>query len=126
MALGAVAVIAKPFYPVKLAETVRRHLLTVKLAAAGYNFAQRLRTDAAKLAAFRSRLRNGADATFVPDEFHSFVHKLAGAAGVFDYQKVSTTAASLEDAIIERRAGRGAPGTVEANLDALLASIETV
>jgi len=54
------------------------------------------------------------------------VHKLAGAAGVFDYQKVSTTAASLEDAIIERRAGRGAAGTVEANLNALLASIATV
>ena len=125
MALGAVAVIAKPFYPVKLAETVRRHMLTVKLASAGYNFAQRLRTDAAKLASFRDRLRNGADASSLPDEFQSFVHKLAGAAGVFDYQKVSTTAASLEDAIIERRAGRGAPGTVEANLDALLACIET-
>jgi len=125
MALGAVAVIAKPFYPVKLAETVRRHLLTVKLAAAGYNFAERLRTDAEKLAGFRNRLRNGADATFVPDEFQSFVHKLAGAAGVFDFQAVSTTAASLEDAIIERRSGRGSPGTVEANLDALLASIAT-
>jgi two-component system OmpR family response regulator len=125
MALGAVAVIAKPFYPVKLAETVRRHLLTVKLAAAGYNFAERLRTDAEKLAGFRNRLRNGADATFVPDEFQSFVHKLAGAAGVFNFQKVSTTAASLEDAIIERYAGRSAPGTVEANLDALLASIAT-
>ena len=48
------------------------------------------------------------------------MHKLAGAAGVFNYQNVSTTAAALEDAIIERRAGRGAPGTVEANLDALL------
>jgi CheY-like chemotaxis protein len=126
MAFGAVAVIAKPFYPVKLAETVRRHLLTVKLASAGYNFAQRLRTDAAKLASFRDRLRNGADATFAPDELQTFVHKLAGAAGVFNYQNVSTTAASLEDAIIERRAGRGAPGTVEADLDALLACIETV
>jgi len=126
MALGAVAVIAKPFYPVKLAETVRRHMLTVKLASAGYNFTQRLRTDAAKLASFRDRLRSGADASSLPDEFQSFVHKLAGAAGVFDYQKVSTTAASLEDAIIERRAGRGAAGTVEANLNALLASIATV
>ena len=125
MALGAVAVIAKSFYPVKLAETVRRHMLTVKLASAGYNFAQRLRTDAAKLASFRDRLRSGADASSLPDEFQSFVHKLAGAAGVFDYQKVSTTAASLEDAIIERRAGRGAAGAVEANLDALLACIET-
>jgi CheY-like chemotaxis protein/HPt (histidine-containing phosphotransfer) domain-containing protein len=126
MALGAIAVISKPFYPVKIAETVRRHMLTVKLASAGYNFEQRLHTDAAKLASFRDRLRNGADAAFVPDEFQSFVHKLAGAAGVFNFPKVSTTAASLEDAIIERRAGRGAPGTVEANLDALLASIGTV
>jgi len=125
MALGAVAVIAKPFYPVKLAETVRRHMLTVRLASAGYNFAKRLREDAATLTRFRDRLRNGADSSFVPDEFQSFVHKLAGAAGVFDYRAVSTTAASLEDAIIERRAGRGAPGTIEANLDALLASIES-
>ncbi len=124
MSLGAVAVIAKPFYPVKLAETVRRHMQTIKLATAGYNFAQRLRGDAATLATFRDKLRNGADSSFVPDEFQSFVHKLAGAAGVFDYQTVSTTAASLEDAIIERRAGRGAPGTVEANLDALLETIE--
>jgi CheY-like chemotaxis protein/HPt (histidine-containing phosphotransfer) domain-containing protein len=125
MALGAVAVIAKPFYPVKLAETVRRHMLTVRLASAGYNFAQRLRTDAATLASFRDRLRNSADSSFVPDEFQSFVHKLAGAAGVFDFQAVSTTAALLEDAIIEQRAGRGVPGTVETNLDALLAVIET-
>jgi HPt (histidine-containing phosphotransfer) domain-containing protein len=51
------------------------------------------------------------------------VHKLAGAAGVFDFQSVSTMAASLEDAIIDRRAGRGTAGIVEANLDALLASI---
>ena len=125
MALGAAAVIAKPFYPVKLAETVRRHLQSIKLASAGYDFAQRLRADAATLARFRDKLRNGADSTFVPDEFQSFVHKLAGAAGVFDFRAVSTTAASLEDAIIERRAGRGTPETVEANLDALLACIET-
>ena len=124
MAIGAVAVIAKPFYPVKLAETVRRHMLSIRLAQAGYNFAQRLRGDAATLATFRDRLRNGADSSFVPEDFQSFVHKLAGAAGVFDFKAVSTTAAALEDAIIARRAGRGAPGTVEANLDALLASIE--
>ena len=53
------------------------------------------------------------------------MHELAGAAGVFDFRAVSMTAASLEDAIIARRAGRGVPETVEANLDALLACIET-
>jgi two-component system OmpR family response regulator len=124
MALGAVAVIAKPFYPVKLAETVRRHMLSIKLASAGYDFAQRLRNDAATLATFRQKLRNGADSSFVPEDFQSIVHKLAGAAGVFNFQSVSTTAASLENAIIDRRAGRGDAGTIEANLDALLASIE--
>jgi CheY-like chemotaxis protein/HPt (histidine-containing phosphotransfer) domain-containing protein len=124
MKLGAVAVIAKPFYPLKLAETVRGHLQSIKLAAIGFDFTKRLRTDAAKLAGFRDELRNGAGCGGVPDEFQSFVHKLAGAAGVFDFRDVSATAASLEDAIIERRAGRGAPGTMEANLDALLASIE--
>jgi len=124
MSLGAVAVIAKPFYPVKLAETVRRHMLTIRLASAGYNFGQRLRSDAVALADYRDKLRNGPGTDFVPDEFQSFVHKLAGAAGVFDYQAVSTQAASLEDAIVECRAGRGAPGVVKANLDALLESIE--
>jgi CheY-like chemotaxis protein/HPt (histidine-containing phosphotransfer) domain-containing protein len=126
MALGAVAVIAKPFYPVKLAETVRRHMTSIRLARAGYNFAQRLRGDAVTLADFRDKLRNGADSSFVPEDLQFFVHKLAGAAGVFDYQAVSTNAAALEDAIIERRAGRGTPGMVEANLDALLTSIEGV
>ena len=53
MSLGAVAVIAKPFYPAKLAETVRRHMQSIKLASAGYDFAQRLRADAAALATFR-------------------------------------------------------------------------
>lgn len=57
MRLGAVAVIAKPFYPVKLAETVRRHMLSIKLASAGYDFAQRLRADAATLATLRHRRR---------------------------------------------------------------------
>ena len=98
MAFGAAAVIAEPFYPVKLAETVRRHLQSIKLASAGYDFAQRLRADAATLARFRDKLRNGTDSTFVPDEFQSFVHKLAGAAGEFDFRTVSSAAASLEDA----------------------------
>jgi CheY-like chemotaxis protein len=123
LSLGAAAVIAKPFYPVKLAETVRRHMLTIQLATAGYNFTQRLRGDAAMLAAFRDKLRNGADSSFVPDEFQSFVHKLAGAAGIFNYPAVSTHPASLEEAIIERRAGRGTPAMVENKLDALLATI---
>ena len=40
--LGAVAVIAKPFNPATLAETVRSHLQSIRLASAGYNFCRAL------------------------------------------------------------------------------------
>jgi CheY-like chemotaxis protein len=120
LGLGAAAVIAKPFVPVKLADTVRRHLRSVKLAAAGYDFAQRLRNDAAVLAGFRNKLRGGPEAA---EELQSFAHRLAGAAGIFDYRTVSTSASALEDVLIERREGRAEADAVHANLEALLACI---
>jgi CheY-like chemotaxis protein len=116
---GAVAVIAKPFDPEKLAETVRRHLRTIQLQAAGYDFSQRLRRDAEVLVAFRRRVEDGA----LPEELQMFVHKLAGAAGIFNFRAVSATASGLEEAIIEARDGRRAPGSVAADFDALLDSI---
>ncbi len=118
-ALGAAAAMGPPFDPPRIAECVRRHLLTIKLNAAGYDFGQRLRRDAATLAAFRKRLGQEP----APDELKSLVHKLAGAAGVFNFAAVSAAAASLEEAIIGARAGRCAPENVAANFDALLASI---
>jgi CheY-like chemotaxis protein len=124
-ALGAAAVIGKPFDPQTLAGTVRRHLQSIKLAATGYNFGQRLQNDAARLAALREELRNGAQSSAPPDELQSFVHKLAGAAGVFNYGGVSASASALADAIIEARAGRAAPDAIVVNLDALLYSIGT-
>ena len=81
---------------------------TVRLASAGFNFAQRLRSDAATLIDFRDKLRAD-DASVEPEELQTLAHKLAGAAGIFDYRAVSTTASALEDAIIEQRDGRGAP-----------------
>jgi CheY-like chemotaxis protein len=120
-ALGAAAVIAKPFDPATLADTVRRHLQSIKLAATGFDFSDRLRNDAAALATFREGLRNGSPE--LPEQLQTFAHKLAGAAGIFSYRSVSASASALEDAVIAQRAGRGTPGTVEANLDALLATI---
>jgi len=121
--LGGFAVIAKPFDPKTLAATVRGHLHSIKVASAGYDFSERLRADAAALTTFRTELRDNADASLVPDGLLTCVHKLAGAAGVFEYQTVSTTASALEESIIERLAGRGTPGMLEASLDALLECI---
>jgi HPt (histidine-containing phosphotransfer) domain-containing protein len=99
-------------------------LRAAKLATAGYDFGERLRSDAVTLMAFRAKLREAPNAAPVPDGLQSCVHKLAGAAGVFEFKAVSNSASALEDAIIERSAGRDTPGKVETNLDALLACIE--
>lgn len=117
--LGAAAVMGPPFNPSRIAECVRRHLLTIKLNAAGYNFSQRLQRDAATLAAFRKRIEHEPP----PDELKSLVHKLAGAAGVFNFTTVSAAAATLENAIIEARDGHCAPETVAGHFDTLLATI---
>lgn len=122
--LGAAAVFTKPFDPINLAAMVRRQLHSAKLDAACYDFVERVRTDAAMLAEYRRILSDNSSSPNLLNDFQSRVHKLSGAAGVFDFHAVSSTASALEEAIVERRAGRGAPGMVEANLDALLECIE--
>ena len=121
--LGAAAVFAKPFDPMKLADLVRGQLHSVKSDAIHHGFVARMHSDAAVLARYRKTLCDNPDASILPDGLQSCVHKLSGAAGVFNFQTVSLAASALEAAIIERRAGRGAPGAVEANLDALLECI---
>lgn len=122
--LGAIAVIAKPFDPATLSGVVRSNLQSARLASAGYDFAERLREDAAVLSTFRQTLRDHSDISLLPEGLESCVHKLAGAAGVFNLQAVSKQASALEQAIIARRKGHGAPGMIEANLEALLDCIE--
>lgn len=136
VSLGATAVIAKPFVPKTLAATIRSFLpargpapasAAVTAAAAPprmpYDFNERLRADAAKLSALRLQLVDEGAVPIVPPGLQTCVHQLAGAAGVFEFTVVSESAASLEEIIIERRAGRGVPGAISTNLDALLACI---
>jgi CheY-like chemotaxis protein len=124
MSIGAVAVFTKPFDPMLLADMVRTQLRSIKSEAVRYDFAARMNSDAAELARYRKILCDNPDSVLLPEGFQSCVHKLSGAAGVFNFQAVSRTASALEAAIVERCAGRGAAGTVEANLDALLGCIE--
>lgn len=118
--LGAAGMIAKPFDPETLAQTLRRQLYSIRLNASGCDFYERLRRDAATLAEFRRRL----DDSTLPDELQSFAHKLAGAAGVFNFLALSAQASALEEAVIAARTGCGTPETVAANLDALIACVE--
>jgi two-component system, OmpR family, response regulator len=125
MSIGAAAVFTKPFDPMLLADMVRTQLRSVKSDAIRYDFVARMHSDAAELARYRKILCDNPDSVVLPEGFQSCVHKLSGAAGVFNFQAVSRTASALEAAIVARCAGRGAPGTVEANLDALLGCIES-
>jgi CheY-like chemotaxis protein len=121
-AQGAAGVIAKPFDPKALAQMLRQQLYAIRMNAAGYNFHERLRRDAATLAAFRGRL----DGAAAPEELQFCAHKLAGAAAVFNFRAVSVQAAALEEAIIAARAGEGRPEAVAAKLNALIECIERV
>lgn len=122
--LGAAAVITKPFDPMTLAAKVREQLFSAELDAARSHFIERLRMDAATLINCRKSLSNGGGASAINDNFQTCVHKLSGAAGVFNFQSVSSQAAALENAIIERRTGRGSPGKLEAILDSFIEFIE--
>jgi two-component system OmpR family response regulator len=124
MSIGAAAVFTKPFDPMLLAGMVQTQLRSVRSETVRYDFAARLHSDAAELARYRKILWDHPDSVLLPTGFQSCVHKLSGAAGVFNFQAVSRKASALEAAIVEWCAGRGAAGTVEANLDALLGCIE--
>jgi CheY-like chemotaxis protein len=122
--LGAAAVFTKPFDPMTLAASVRSELYSARSDAVRYSFTDRMHADAAMLAQYRKTMSDDPDSSALPEGLQSCVHKLCGAAGVFNFQTVSSTAAALEQTIIERQAGKGAPGTVETDLDALIECIE--
>jgi len=118
--LGAVGAIIKPFDPLTLAELVRGHLHAARFDTAGNHFLPRLRTAANTLADYRQTLSRDPISSVTLEGLQSYAHKLAGAAGLFGFQEVSLEASSLEESLIDRRAGRGTPGAIEARLDALL------
>ena len=51
-------------------------------------------------------------------------HKLAGAAGIYDFVPVSEAASAVEQAVIDRQAGAGNPEAIQTTLRDLLTSIE--
>jgi CheY-like chemotaxis protein len=119
--LGASGVIAKPFDPMTLAATVRRHLPSVTLAQLNEGFRERLRADGSTLSKCRETLRHDSISPGTLEEVLSCAHKLAGAAGIFGFPKVSSAASALEECITGRRSGREpSTASIESGLDALV------
>lgn len=120
--LGASGVIAKPFDPMALATSVRDHLYTIGMAALREGFFKRLRRDVTALAKCRADLVDDPGSPALLEQVRVFVHALAGAAGIFGFHDISREAAVLEQAVSAD--GGCPPGTVERDLDSLLACIE--
>jgi CheY-like chemotaxis protein len=119
-ALGATGVIAKPFDPVTLPESVRGHLRAAGTKALCHGFIRRLHSDAQALAACRLSLQEDRDPKAALTHIQSFAHALAGAAGIFGYHEVTRDARQLEEAVIGMLNGSGSQAQVEVALDQLL------
>jgi CheY-like chemotaxis protein len=118
--LGATGVIAKPFDPLTLGDSVRRHLSAraAVLAELRASFVARARTDAAALLVRKHDKSNAA-----LERIKDIAHGLAGAAGIYGFDRISMKAADLEDAVATMLAGEVASKDVEYSIDSLVASI---
>jgi CheY-like chemotaxis protein len=123
IALGALGVISKPFDPMTLAFAVRTHLQAIRLESLRTVFVQRAKGDAALLASCRSALgREAAPATV--GRIREIAHGLAGAAGLFGFDQISTDAAAVEDTVFALLDGGRSPKDLTLALDRLMAGME--
>jgi CheY-like chemotaxis protein len=124
VALGAQGVISKPFDPMTLAFQVRSHLQANRIGKMRSVFMRRARTDIELLEPCRSGLAANADAAAL-SRIREIAHGLAGAAGLFGFDRISTDAAALEDAALARLGGGGNPAEVTDALDRLIADMRS-
>jgi CheY-like chemotaxis protein len=123
IALGAQGVISKPFDPMTLAFSVRSHLQAIRLESLRAVFVQRIKGDAALLAACRSSLGTKANPATV-GQIKKIAHGLAGAAGLFGFDQISSDAAAVEDAVTAGLGGDGNPSELTRALDRLMSRME--
>ncbi|MGZ3412203.1 MAG: response regulator [Xanthobacteraceae bacterium] len=95
ISLGAQGVISKPFNPMKLATQVADFLQAGRLDPLRNSFKQRVKSDAARLTQLQLSL-SGLDCTGDLTRIKEIAHGLAGAAGMYGYDKISRDASTLE------------------------------
>jgi len=123
VALGAQGVVSKPFDPMTLAALVRSHLHTIRLDTMRKIFVQRAKSDATALASCRPALVQDASAATL-GRIRTLAHGLAGAAGLFGFDRISSDAAALEEAVVAARARQGGAASVVDALDRLTAGMQ--
>jgi response regulator RpfG family c-di-GMP phosphodiesterase len=131
MSLGARGVIHKPFDAGSLPQRVRQILagtkfegLKERLYACSERFRRRLASDKRVFASARLAFQGEVVEANELDGLHRCSHQLAGAAGVFAIQDVSTLASNLEASVVEFRTGTADRQVVTERLDLLIACID--
>lgn len=131
MALGATAVITKPFRLPEILATICNHLPlhpgiqdSIPLAPTDYDMSRRLRDDAATLESLRLVLATDKQSAAACASLRQCAHKLAGAAGLYELLDVSDAASAVEQAVIAQEGGSGDVTAIDKALQHLLSSIE--
>jgi CheY-like chemotaxis protein len=125
--LGAAGVMEKPFDPMTLAALVRTYLPKpgIDLRSLRENFRKRVKLDAIALCKYRSSIHDGAASAASLAGIRIIAHGLAGAGGIFGFDRISEAASLLETTAIVELDGSGVGGIVPA-LDSLLGCAATL
>jgi CheY-like chemotaxis protein/HPt (histidine-containing phosphotransfer) domain-containing protein len=94
-----------------------------ELRAERVDYLERLQATVARLTILRAALRSDPASPALLDDLRTVAHRTAGSAGLYGFERVSATAARLEDTIIARRAGNPAAGHIDTDIDVLLSVI---
>ena len=106
-----------------LAFTVRSHLQAIRLESLRAVFVRRAKSDAAMLASCRSSLGQAAGAA-AASRIREIAHGLAGAAGLFGFNQISSDAAALEEAVVAKLGGEGSAQDLTLALDGLMSRLD--
>ena len=126
-ALGAAAIIGKPFDPMTLAGLVRGHIPPIDdtLALSRAAFLRRASKDAEVLLECWSALQEQKSPTEVVTRIGNIAHGLSAVGDIVGLSRISEAAANLEDASIATLRGESAPRKIERALELLLTNIAT-
>jgi len=119
ISLGAHGVISKPFDPMTLPFLVRGHLQAARMESMRGVIKRRATSDIAQLESCRSSLVQDASPEAL-SRVRAIAHGLAGAAGLFGFERIGSDAAALEDVVL----ANGSPHDVTRALDHLVAVIK--
>ena len=125
ISLGAQGVISKPFNPMTLAAQVGDFLQAGRLEPLRKSFKQRVKSDAVQLMQLQSSLGK-LDCTRDLTRIKEIAHGLAGAAGMYGYDKISRDASTLEVAAYATLDDIGNKKEVSQAIDGLLFDLNDV